>query len=201
MLDPAASPYAPIQGTERPPHGLFIDRWGTLLAHVPTAPCLRFEPALLAPGAVEALFRAGQSGWTLYLIGNEDAGAFGRRPDEHWSRFERGLLAYLDGLGVPIAKNYACLERAGGRGRHAAPSVFQLPNTGAFYHAHQFDGIRLEDSWVIGDSYLELVAGDRAGCRLAAVAPDRRFGSGAIHVEPELVAASLVEAIDTVLAA
>ena len=194
------SPYAPIPGTERPERGLFIDRWGTLLTIPERGWCARFSPDLIAPGAVEAMFRAQQSGWTLYLIGNEDAVANGRVSDAAWQRFEAALIDHLDGLGIRIRRNYACLDDPEGQGKHKRSSVFQFPNTGVLYHASQNDGIVLEKSWVIGDSSLEISAGDRSGCRTAGVRTGNGVDDGELHVEPEFIADDLSEVLESVLA-
>jgi len=194
------SPYAPIPGTERPERGLFVDRWGTLLQRPERGYRARYSSELLQPGAVEAMFRAQQRGWTLYLIGNEDAVAFGKLSDAAWQRFEAALLDDLDAQGVRIRRNYACLDDPAGKPPHRRSSVFQFPNTGVLYHAAQADGIALEKSWVIGDSTLELSAGDRSGCRTAGVRTGLALADGELHVEPEFVADELRAVLDTVLA-
>lgn len=201
MFDVSHSPFSPIPGTQRAPHGLFIDRWGTLLCPEPGDPPLGFAPELLTPRAVETLFRAQQAGWLLYLIGNEEAVAFGRQSEQSWRNFEADLLAHLASLGVSVQRSYACLDHPDGRGQHAMPSVFQLPNTGVFYHAQQYDGVRLEDCWVIGDSSLELAAGDRVGCRLAALGEQRGLADDELFVDPLFYSPSLVAALEQVLEA
>ncbi len=70
------SPFSPIPGSGPPVRGLFIDRWGTLLEQ-PDEPVDRFDKVEFTPGAVDALFHASQQSWNIYLIGNEDAVAFG----------------------------------------------------------------------------------------------------------------------------
>lgn len=184
--------YSPIPGAGPRPRGLFIDRWGTLLELPEKAPCTRFDRARFVPGALDALFHAGQAGWNLYSIGNEDDVAFGRMAESTWRKFEGELLDHLRAHGVAVRRLYACLDHPEGVAPHDRDSVFLLPNTGALYHAAQTDGIVLEDSWVIGDGTLELVAGWRAGCHLAAVGAGRRLGEGELHVEPEIVADDLV---------
>lgn len=194
------SPFAPIPGTERPERGLFIDRFGTLLLPPRRGWCARFSPDLLAPGATEAMFRARQRGWTLYLIGNEEAVAAGRMSEASWHRFETALCDHLEGLGVRIRRSYACLDDPEGKGKHRRSSVFQFPNTGVLYHASQADGIVLEKSWLIGDSSLEISAGDRSGCRTAGVRTGHGLQDGRVHVEPDFVAEDLSEALESVLA-
>jgi D-glycero-D-manno-heptose 1,7-bisphosphate phosphatase len=194
---------APLPGTEPRPRGLFVDRWGALLQRTDQGYAARFEPELLAPGALDALFRAGNAGWTVYLIGNEDAVARGRIADGTWKRFEEQLLEHLASYGVRVERNYACLDHPEhGKGRHKRDSVYLLPNTGAMYHAMQHDGIALERSWVIGEASIALVAGWRAGCHVAGIeagdaAPDAQGEE--LQVEPEVRAESLAEVLAALL--
>lgn len=186
---------SPLPGTEAPERALFVKRWGTLL--LPQEACCAFEPALLVPGAVDALFRAAQAGWHVYLIGNEDDVAHGRCSDEQWLSFEAALLAHLTAHGVHVARCYAALDHPAGKGRHRRKSVFQLPDTGIFYHALQHDGIALGESWVIGDATPELAAGERAGCRVARVSEPGGASDPELHVDPQLRATTLVEVLDS----
>ncbi len=175
--------------------GLFIDRWGTLFERPRKGFLSSFDRVRFTPGALDALFMAGQAGWNLYLIGNEDSVAFGNLSQQKWETFERAMLAQLQKQGISITRNYACLENPAGEPPHNAESVFLLPNTGAFHHAAQVDGIDLRQSWVIGDSSLELVAGWRANCHLASVRTGESLKDGTFPVEPELSADNLAEAL------
>jgi hypothetical protein len=112
----------PLPGTGVPRRGLFVSRWGALLERPGRKGLPRFDPALLAPGAVEALFRIGQRSWNVYLVGNEPDVALGRASDEEWQAFERALLDHLAGQGVRVARQYACLEDPRGKGRHKPPA-------------------------------------------------------------------------------
>jgi histidinol phosphatase-like enzyme len=150
-------------------------------------------------GAVDAMFRAQQSGWLIYLIGNETAVPEGRIEERFWQEQEREMLARLAAAGVRVARNYACLEHPAGKGTHRRPSVFLLPDTGIFYHALQMDGVVLEESWVIGDGTLELAAGERAGMRTAGVRTGRALGDGELAVDPRFVAEDLTDFIGTLL--
>lgn len=189
-------PSAPIPGTQPPPRGLFIDRWGTLL-ELPEQGFVPFCDVRFAPGALDALFRLGSAGWNFYLIGNEDGVARGRVRDAEWSSFERSLLEHLAGLGIRIQHNYACLEDPHkGVAPHRRNSVFRLPDTGIFFHAQQQDGLQLRHSYVIGDSTLELTAGVRAGCRTIGVATGLACRDAEFDVEPHARVESLTEALE-----
>jgi histidinol phosphatase-like enzyme len=146
---------------------------------------------------VDALFRAVQAGWTIYLIGNEDAVARGHAPESAWKAFEERLLLQLGAAGVVVERNYACLvDPEHGVGDRCQDSVFLLPNTGAMYHARQHDGTHLGESWVIGDSSIELAAGWRAGCRTAGVRTGQALSDGVLEVDLDLLAADLTCVVD-----
>ena len=189
------SPYPPLPGAGPPARGLFIDRWGTLLELPEQGYVEQFDDARFTPGALDALFRAGQAGWKLYLLGNEDSVAHGRQAVETWESFEHDLLEHLRSHGIPITRNYACTDDPEGVPPHTKDSVFFLPNTGALYHAAQVDGIILDQSWVVGDSSLELVAGWRASCRLAGVRTGLAVRDGQFPVDPEILADDLANVL------
>ncbi len=201
MIHRRAPRYTPIPGTEPPVRALFVKRWGTLLELPEAQPCSRLSEAAYTAGAVDALFRASQAGWRIYLIGNEDGVARGWLDDEGWEGFQAELLDHLRGQGVAVARCYACLDHPEGKGRHRRKSVFLLPDTGLFFHAAQEDAVELRGSWVIGDATPELAAGERAGCRVASVRTGQGLRDRDLEVEPELDAANLAEALDLLAAA
>ena len=196
MIFRDASPYAPIPGTTPQPRGLFLDSWGTLLVRPKRGYAKTAEELEFVPGAIDALFRARQAGWKLYLVGNQDAVARGKVSDEQWARIEETLLTTLAQAGAGIERSYLCLDHPteGVRG-HQSDSVYLLPNTGAFYHAAHTDGIELRRSWVVGDSTLELVAGWRAGLRLAGLRSGQGLADATFEVSPELEAEDLTRAV------
>ena len=199
MIDRVRSPFAPLPGMEAPQRGIFIDRWGTLLdlaGHDAGA----FDPELFSPGCVDALFRASQSRWNLYLIGNDDSVALGRRTREEWEAFDEGMHTSLASFGVRFLRDYTCqIDPADDGVVGATDSVYRLPNTGAFYHAAHNDDILLDKSWVVGDSTIELVAGWRAGVKTLGLGSGQALGDGEFHVDPDLEASDLADAIQGLL--
>ncbi len=190
----------PLPGTERAPRALFVGRWGGLLERSNT-PCKSFTDARLAAKAGELLFRATQGGWQLYLVGNEPDVARGRVSDTAWESFQRDLHAHLTGLGIPVKRDYACLDHPqAGRGQHKRESVYRFPNTGALYHAVQEDGIELRASWMVSDDVLELASASRAGVRTLAIGCSTRAVEGPLEVDCEQSATTLAEALQVLLA-
>ena len=194
------SPFAPLPGTTPSPRALFVGRWGTLLETPEKGFAERFDSSLVLPGAADALFRAQRAGWQVYLMGNEPGVWEGHWSDDAWQDFERELLDHLRGAGVLVTRNYACLDHPDGVRGHTTDSVFRLPNTGVMYHAAHTDGVRLNESWVIGDSTVDLVAGWRSGCRIAGVRTGTGLADGTYEVEPAFLADSLADVLGEILA-
>jgi D-glycero-D-manno-heptose 1,7-bisphosphate phosphatase len=191
-------PPAPLPGAGRPVRGLFVSRAGILLSPEPGSRPDQATSAALSAAALRMLFRAGQQGWTLYLIGNEDSVARGRTSDAAWERFEADLMRRLRGEGIPIRRHYACVDHPRGKGKHQRDSVFRFPNTGALYHAAQEDGIELRESWVVSGDTDELAAGWRAGCRTARVGA-KETRKNELQIEPDLAASDLAGTLAEVL--
>ncbi|NUP96969.1 MAG: HAD hydrolase-like protein [Planctomycetaceae bacterium] len=194
MSTPRRTP-RPIPGTEPIRRALFIKRWGTLLER-PAHGFAPFSECHFTAGALDALFRLGGAGWNLYLVGNEDEVAQGRVLDGEWEAFERGLNEHLHKLGIPIRRNYVCVDDPNhGSGAHRKGSVFRLPDTGLFFHAQQQDGISLRHSLLVGDSTVEVAAGTRAGCRTIGVRTGHACADRQFHVEPDIWTRDLTEAL------
>src|SRR5262249_39520861 len=98
---------SPIPGAGRPVRGLFVSRNGGLMLSAPGR-ARRGAPAddACSAAARRPPFRAGQRGWTLYLIGNEEDVAKGRVSDAAWEPFEAGLQAKLSGEGIRLVRHY-----------------------------------------------------------------------------------------------
>ncbi|MHC4892591.1 MAG: HAD hydrolase-like protein [Planctomycetota bacterium] len=194
-------PRAPLPGVRISKRGLFIDRWGTLLELPSAGYAKSVDDVRFRPGALDALFRAARDGWNLYLLGNEEDVAFGNVTDDEWRAIDEAIHETLSDYGVALTRSYACVDHPRGRRGHDNDSVYFLPNTGAFYHAAHTDGIELDRSWVIGDSTLELVAGWRAGLRLASVRTGLGLSDGEYDVEPEFHLADICAVLDELSAA
>jgi len=186
--------------------GIFVSRDGGLV--LPDTGKARPKGGIeCCARALRFLFRAGQRGWNLYLIGNEDGVAKGHVTDAAWQEYEARLRAQLSGEGIALVRHYACLDHPKGKGKHRRDSVFRFPNTGALFHAAQEDGIELRESWLLSSDVDELAAGWRAGCRTGRVgrsgsmtnSKDADTGSD-LEVEADLMAEDLASLLAELLA-
>jgi D-glycero-D-manno-heptose 1,7-bisphosphate phosphatase len=200
MIHRDTSPFAPLPGTRPAPRGLFVSLWGTLATPAGAGPARRFQEAEFTLGAVNALFRACQAGWLIYLLGNQPAVARGKVSEAEWHELERAILAHLAEHGVRVERTYFCIDDpvGGVRGRRK-DSVYRLPNTGPFYHAVHTDRIELRRSWVLGDTTEVLVAGWRAGLRMVGLRSGAGLADAAFEVTPDFHAADLREAVTELL--
>jgi D-glycero-D-manno-heptose 1,7-bisphosphate phosphatase len=186
--------------------GIFVSRDGGLV--LAEAAAKRPKNGIeCSERALQLLFRAGQRGWNLYLIGNEDGVAKGRVADAAWEEYEARLREKLAGEGIVLVRHYACLDHPKGKGKHRRDSVFRFPNTGALFHAAQEDGIELRESWLLSSDVDELAAGWRAGCRTGRVgsscskaASKEAEDPSELEVEADLVAEDLASALAELLA-
>ena len=186
----------PAQGWGPPPRGLFLDILGTLVEPGPNGKFPTIGKARFYDGVLDALFRATQAGWNLYLIGNIESVAFGKQSQAQWDKFRRGLIARLKSEGIPVSRDYTCTQHPEGVRGQNRDSVYFLPGTGAMHHAAQAEGISLSLSWVVGDSTTELVAGWRAGCCTAAVRTGKGAADGAFHLDPEMTTETAAAAVN-----
>ena len=175
----------------QPRRALFIARWNVVLQKPTFGHARTMADVSFLPGATDALFHAGQQGWQIYLFGNEDQVPDGRQSLEDWLAIDAGILEHLRSHGVQITRSYAATERPDGVPPYDKESVYALPNTGVMHHARQEDGIDLDESWVVANDVLSLVAGWRAGCHTAGVATPRIMQADNLSVEPELIGLDL----------
>lgn len=175
-----------LPGLRFAPCGLFLDTWGTVFKRPADGYAPQAEQVEAIPGVLDGLFRCSQKGWKIFLIGNQEQVAFGEQDAASWAEVQSALHELLDKAGVPLEHDYLCTMHPNGRGQGQGESVFQLPNTGPFFHATHHFNIDLAHSWVAGDQTLEIVAGWRAGLRTAGVATGLGLLDQDYDVEPEM---------------
>lgn len=199
MTGPFQSSPRPAQpGWGPPPRGVFVDILGTLVEPLEGGGFPTIDDARYYDGVLDGLFRVTQAGWHLYLVGNIDTVAFGKQSIDEWRAFQTALHANMKSLGIRLRRDYTCVDNPEGVKGQDKDSVYFLPGTGAMHHAAQADGVSLPLCWVVGDSTTELVAGWRAGCRLAGVRTGHGVTDGRFHVDPEITAETATAAFGVI---
>jgi D-glycero-D-manno-heptose 1,7-bisphosphate phosphatase len=143
------------------PRGLFLDRDGTLIKHIPYL----HDPdgVVLIPGVKEALCRARDAGFRLYLFTNQSGVGRGMFSLESVDAVNRRMEALL-GFSGPLFAGVCIAPEAPDQ-----PSRYRKPSPRFIEEVCARDGLAKEQSWMVGDSPSDWEAGWRAGVRIGSV--------------------------------
>lgn len=124
------------------------------------------EQLVLIPDVFDALRVTRELGFIPILVTNQRGIARGRMSEEDLHEIHRLLQSELARRSVPTFHAiYYCPH-----GRDAGCDC-RKPEPGMLLRAAREHDIDLADSWMIGDSYSDIEAGERAGCLTAWVGP------------------------------
>lgn len=181
------------------PHGaVFLDRDGVINenAYVNSP-----EDLVLIPGSAEAIARLNRAGIRVFVVTNQGGIAMGHLTEEGLGRIHEHLRvllseqdAHVDGIDycphMPTAYVAAY--------RFDCPA--RKPGTGMLERVRDADGVDLEQSVLVGDATTDILAGQRASCRTILVRTGFGGTDGKADVTPDLIAADLAAAVETILA-
>jgi D-glycero-D-manno-heptose 1,7-bisphosphate phosphatase len=166
----------------------FLDRDGVINRNAPEGDyILRWEDVELLPGAVEGISKLRQAGFAVIVVTNQRCVAKGLITAAELEHLHRRLTDSLTAAGAPIDAIYYCPHELG------QSCECRKPLPGMLLAAAQERGIGLAQSWMIGDSDIDVEAGQRAGCKTARLVPAGGTRKS-IGIEATLVAPSLLDA-------
>lgn len=120
----------------------------------------------LLPGAAAALMQLKKMGYQLILVTNQSAIARGIISEERLEQIHNRLKTLLGEEGVALDAIYYCPYHPDGViPKFRKESDLRKPNPGMLLKAANEMNINLNHSWIIGDSYRDVAAGMRAGCK------------------------------------
>lgn len=185
---------------------VFIDRDGVINQLVPDPVSGRPESPLamadvaLIEGAAAALKRLSNAGWRLVGVSNQPAAAKGLTTLAELERVQGRVLALLEAEGVRFADFRLCFHHPDGVVPGLAVACdCRKPGAGMLLAAARAMALDTAESWMIGDTDADVVAGQSAGCRTILV-----HNAGSAHkrlkaVAPDGDADDLAMAVDLVL--
>jgi D-glycero-D-manno-heptose 1,7-bisphosphate phosphatase len=167
---------------------VFLDRDGTLNARPPAHQYIgSVDEFVWLPGAREGLARLSGAGYLLAVASNQRGVARGIVPagvlPELEERIQRDLAAY----GCRIEAFRYCVHDLDDG------CACRKPAPGLILGLAAELGVRLSESWMIGDSESDVLAGKAAGCRTVLLAP-ANSGSQADVVASSLLSAAAIVA-------
>ena len=120
----------------------------------------------LLPGATEALAQLRRMGYRLVVVSNQSAVARGIVTENVLEQIHNRLRELLSKSHVFLDAIYYCpYHPEGVIDEFRKESDLRKPNPGMLLRAADEMNIDLDNSWMIGDSFRDVIAGKRAGCR------------------------------------
>lgn len=147
---------------------VFLDKDGTLIQDLP----YNVDPAQirLAPLAGRALRRLAEHGHPVVVVSNQSGVARGYFPESALEGVRERISALCYQHGVELSGFYCCPHHPEGSvDRFAIECDCRKPGDGMLRTAAADLGVRLEDSWMVGDILDDVEAGKRAGCRTVLI--------------------------------
>lgn len=177
---------------------IFLDRDGTLIED----PGYLNDPDLVKPlpGAAEALLHLKKLGYKLVVISNQSGVARGIIKEETLTRITDRMKQLFGNQGVYLDRIYYCPYHPDGViEKYRKESDDRKPMSGMFLRAAKDMDIDLTRSWSIGDSYRDMEAGKRVGCRTILLnSPQGPKHPGPNDAKPDFEAVNMKEAANIV---
>lgn len=192
---------APAAGRSPTRPVVFLDKDGTLIEDLP----YNIDPRRIrfAPGARKAVRLLGEAGATLVIVTNQSGVARGYFSAAELAAVEEHLASELAGLGAKLAGFYFCphVEPGMGVNEFARDCDCRKPASGLVTQARAELGLEAAGGWFVGDTWMDVVAGRRAGCRTIMVGPEARLAHELPpDRQPDHAVADLLEAARIILA-
>ena len=164
---------------------IFMDRDGTMV--VDRNHALAAEDLEFINGAAEALAVFASAGFLLVVVSNQGGVGLGLFSLEDLQGMDERLREMVSEAGVELAGTYYCTDKPG------ADCDCRKPEPALALAAADDLDIDIGGSWVVGDKTSDVMLGRNIGCRSALVLTGKAGNDGRFEVEPDLVAADLLD--------
>ena len=181
---------------------IFLDRDGTINQYRDFV--YKEEDFELEDCAVEAIRKINKSGYLAVVVTNQPSVARGLCEIEDIVNIHNKLATLLGREGVFLDDILFCPHHPD-KGfpeenpLYKIPCDCRKPKTGMIQKAAEKYNIDLENSWMIGDTTMDLQTGVNAGLHTALVLTGVAGKDGKYDVQPELVGENLLDAVELIL--
>ena len=179
---------------------VFLDKDGTLIDDLP----YNVDPRRVrfAPGAREAVRLLAGAGYRLIIATNQAGIARGYFTEPELRAVERHLATEVEALGGRLDGFLFCPHLPDGVNEFAIDCECRKPAPGLIRRAVEELGVRTDRAWFVGDTWMDVLAGRRGGCRTIMVGPEARDASSLPEDrQPEFAVRDLLDAARVILAA
>lgn len=168
----------------------FLDRDGVINRKAPEGEYItRWEEMEILPGVPEAIALLTQAGYCVLAVSNQRCVAKGLLKVSELESMHERLRKELEAKGAHITKIYYCPHD------NNPPCECRKPAPGMLLTAALEHDIDLGNSWMLGDSDVDMRAGRSAGCRTIRIGDN--YGKDAS--DADLFAPRLLEAVHQIL--
>jgi D-glycero-D-manno-heptose 1,7-bisphosphate phosphatase len=182
---------------------VFLDRDGTLIEDVDYLSS--FEQMALFPWTVDALRLLARAGFTTVVVTNQSAVARGIVTEEFVRDTHRALNSRLAAGGAHIDAFYFCPHHPDATvERHRGMCRCRKPEPGMIEDGVRDHDLDLTRSWMVGDRWIDVATGNRAGVRSILVRSGHaeRIGEAAPPgTGADVILNNLMEAVGWILRA
>lgn len=150
---------------------VFLDRDGTIIENIGY---LRHpQDVRLLPGAADGIRMLNRDGWLVIVVTNQSAIARGLLTVAELEAIHRTIDALLLAEGARVDAWYYCPHHPDGCVKeYATPCECRKPKPGMLVRAAREHNIVLAESWTMGDSVTDVLAGQEAGTRVLHIGED-----------------------------
>ena len=168
---------------------VFLDRDGVINVKAPEGQYItRWEEFQFLPDVADAIAHLNRAQFSVIVVSNQRGVAKGLMTVDALEEIHRRMLAELAASSARIDAIYYCPHDVD------AACACRKPAPGMLLQAARNHNIDLPNSWMVGDSDSDLLAGKNAGCRTVRI-----IRSGAsTEVVSDLMAHSLIEAVQAI---
>lgn len=185
---------------------VFLDRDGVINPTVGfdefgrTESPLRLEDFQPFPGTAEAIRKLNNFGFYVFVITNQPAVAKGKIDSLELDEMHSRLVRQVRERGGCIDKVYACIHHPDSK-QVKVPGLLadcdcRKPRPGMLLQAAREFSIDLKKSWMIGDTWRDILAGQAAGCRTILV--KNETDNRGKEINPDFLAENLAEAVEII---
>ncbi len=176
---------------------IFLDRDGTLIEHVHYL--ADPDDVALIPGAARVIREWRQAGFACVVVTNQSAVERGIITVDRLGGIHDTLADQLAAEGTELDGIYYCPLAPKVKDQRLIEHPDRKPGPGMLQKAARELSLDLSQSWMIGDSLSDVLAGRNAGCRATILV---RSGYGETHEHEtdsfDFIAADIVEAAEII---
>ena len=164
------------------------------------------EDFVLEECVIEAIRKINESGWLGIVVTNQPVVARGLCNIEDVERIHNKLTTLLGNKGVFLDDIFYCPHHPD-KGYPEENPLFKIPcecrkpNTGMIQEAAKRYNIDLTQSWIVGDTTVDIQTGKNAGIKTALVLTGEAGKDNRYPVQPDQIGTNLLDVVQKILLA